>query len=829
MIDAIPMHSSGPICQACGAELSQSRPGVNCPACLLQLALDPEPELPPEREISHYVLLEKLGRGGMGEVYRARDTRLNRQVAIKFLPEDVAGHPEALRRFEREARTASSLNHPNICTLYDFGEEDGRPYIVMEVIEGETLQERLDRGPLPLNEALKLARQLADALEAAHSDGVVHRDVKPSNIIIDKRGNAKILDFGIACWVGPLAEEASSSWKTQTGSILGTIPYMSPEQLSGEKVDHRTDLFSLGAVIFKMISGQHPFKRRTTVATMKAICEDPAPSLSEHCDSPQLDRLLGRLLEKDPKRRLSSAREVALMLNAVPRKQRPTGVFSGLWVVPARVTWTAMLSVALLAAFFLGKPMIERLWNPLKIESVAVLPFVNLSHEEQEYLAAGLTDATIARLSEIEGLRVPSRTTMMQYRDSGKSLSRIARDLKADAIVEASVQLDQTETEVYCRVRLIEAGTERTLAGPLEFRRELRDIADLQNSIAYAVADEIRWTLNPETKLMSEADAMDYEAQLSNMRGRYLLEKRSQEALVKAVDHFRDAIEREPDYAEAHAGLATAYVLLGSTGYSTLPPDQVMPKAREAGRRALELSEELPEAHAALGIVAMSFEWDWDSAERHLRRAVELDPEFASGLHWYGLFLAAQGNLEPALEQIRKAVAIEPLSPVYTSALARVHYYMRDYRRARQGYQKVLELEPGFTPAQLGLGLVLLNQGSFTEAVAEFERSLSEPMTSFLKRFEQMSPGEASSELRNIQKLAGGDGDDVSAFHLAVIYVILGRQDAALLDQAFMWLDAVRDSRSEYLVYINVDPIFDELREDPRFRQLLRRIGLEPA
>lgn len=827
MIDAIPMHSSGPICQACGAELSQSGLGGHCPACLLQLALDPEPELPPEREISHYVLLEKLGRGGMGEVYRARDTRLNRQVAIKFLPEDVASHPEALRRFEREARTASSLNHPNICTLYDFGEEGGRPYIVMEVIEGETLQERLDRGPLPLNEALKLARQLADALEAAHSNGVVHRDVKPSNIIIDKRGNAKILDFGIACWVGPLAEEASSSWKTQTGSILGTIPYMSPEQLSGEKVDHRTDLFSLGAVIFKMISGQHPFKRRTTVATMKAICEDPAPSLSEHCDSPQLDRLLGRLLEKNPERRLSSAGEVALMLNAVPRERQPTGAFSGLWVVPARVIWTAMLSVALLAAFFLGKPFIERLWNPPKIESVAVLPFVNLSHEEQEYLAAGMTDATIARLSEIEGLRVPSRTTMMQYRDSGKkSLSRIARELKADAIVEASVQL--VGREVLCRMRLIDE-KEETLAGPLEFRRDLRYIHELQNDVAQKIADEIRWKLHPDAKLMSQADALNYEAELSNMRGRYLLEKRSQEALEKAVNHFMEAIELEPEYAEAHAGLATAYVLLGSTGYSTQAPALVMPKGREAGLRALALSESLPEAHAALGIVAMSYEWDWELAERHLRRAVELDPEFASGLHWYGLFLAAQGNLELALEQIRKAVAIEPLSPVYTSALARVHYYMRDYRRARQGYRKTLELEPGFTPARLGLGLVLLNQGSFTEAVAEFETSLSEPMTSFLKTFEQMSPGEASSELRKIQKLAGGDGDDVSAFHLAVIYVILGRQDAALLDQAFMWLDVVCDSRSEYLVYINVDPIFDELRSDPRFRQLLRRIGLESA
>lgn len=822
------MSSPGSVCQACGAELSQSVPDGNCPACLIKLALEPEPELPEGREVSHYVLMGWLGRGGMGEVYKARDLRLDRMVAIKFLPEDLASHSEALHRFEREARTASSLNHPHICTLHDVGEDDGRPFIVMELVEGETLQERLNRGPLSLTETLRLAVQIADGLEAAHSKGIIHRDIKPSNIIIDERGNAKILDFGMARYVEPFADDVSSSWKTQTGSILGTIPYMSPEQLSGAKVDHRTDLFSLGAVIFKMVAGRHPFSRRTAVATMKAICEDPPPPLTDYCDSPPLDRLIRRLLEKEPDRRPSSAGELVRLLEHVETEQKPKRRLAGFRIVPVGMVLAGVFSFSFLLVYFQGLPFSKWMDSSSHIESVAVLPFVNHSHPDHEWLAAGMTDAVIARLAEIEGLRVPSRTTMMQYKDSRKSLSRIARELKADAIVEASVQLDQTD-EVYCRVRVIEAGTERTLAGPLEFRRELRDIADLRNSIAFAVADEIRWTLNPEAKLVSAADALDYEAQLSNMRGRYLLEKRNQEALVKAVGHFRDAIVREPDYAEAHAGLATAYVLLGSTGYSTLPPDQVMPKALEAGRRALELSEELPEAHAALGIAAMSFGWDWDSAEIHLKRAVQLDPDFASGLHWYGLFLSAQGKLDHALEQIQKAVAIDPLSPVYTSALARVHYYMGDYGRARQEYMKTLSLEPGFIPAQLGLGLVFLSQGSFSEAVAEFERGLKLPMTPFLKAFEQMSQAEATSDLRQFRELAAGDGGSLSPFHLAVFYVILGREDAALLDEAFIWLDDACESRSEYLVYINVDPIFDQLREDPRFRQLLRRIGLEPA
>jgi eukaryotic-like serine/threonine-protein kinase len=810
------MLAPNTICEVCGAGLSSETADGLCPACVLGLALA-KPDQSEKCDVSHYALLEPLGRGGMGRVFKARDRRLNRLVAVKFLPDDLADDPEALRRFEREARTASSLNHPHICTIHDFGEEDGRPYIVMELVEGETLEERLGDGRVSPGDALRWGIQIADALETAHTRGIVHRDVKPSNIMIDERGNAKVLDFGLARF---FTDDTLATRETMAGAVLGTIPYMAPEQLSGKDADARTDLFALGVVIHTMFSGRHPFLRETTAATVRAILEEKPSPLTE---SPSMDRVLKKLMAKDPARRPSSAAEAARELARIeirlPRDPPPAArlpVSSGLAIV-----LVLFLSVLLLSLVGLVDTPFDRWFTDSpRIESLAVLPFENLSHPDDEWLAAGMTDATIARLSEIEGLRVPSRTTIMRYRDSGLSLSRIARELKADAIVEASVQV--SGDEVFCRVRLIERTGERTLLGPLEFRRDFRNIAELQNGIARAVAEEIRTRLSPdEERTATVSVSLDPEAHLSHMRARYLIEKRDQQSLENAITHFEAAIDRQPDYADAWAGLAAAHLLLGATGYSSHPPARVMPKARAAALRALELNERLPETHAILAYQAMSYEWDWAAAEKHFERTLELAPEYAQGRHWHGLFLASQGRLDQALVEVSRAVALDPLSPVNTSAKARVLYYRREYESATREYTRTLELEPGFGPALLGRGLVLLKRGAFPEALDDFERAFSKPLAPFLAPLQSVS----SSALPTAPEGFAGFGaaaDALSLFDLAVLFTVLGR-----FDEAFAQLDAAYEARSEYLVFLAVDPIFDDLREDPRFPQLLRRIGLE--
>jgi eukaryotic-like serine/threonine-protein kinase len=815
------MRSSRRLCGVCGADLPSEAAEGLCAACLLRAALEPEPDRP-TGDGSHYTVLEPLGQGGMGRVYKARDRRLDRLVAVKFLPDALNDDLDALRRFEREARIASSLNHPHICTIHDVGRDDGRPFIVMELVEGETLAERLDRGRTSPQDALRWGIQIAEALEAAHSRGIVHRDIKPSNIMIDKRGDAKILDFGLARFFESFAEDTLGSLTTMAGSILGTIPYMAPEQVSGKEAEARTDLFALGVVIYTLVAGRHPFLRETAAATVRAILEEAPPPLVEH---PPLDRVLKRLLAKDPDRRPSSAAETARRLAQCEEKSLtgrsppgPRPIRIGLSL--ALVLFISLLLVSFHTTLFDHGTLFDRWFaGSPGIETLAVLPFKNLSHPDDEWLAAGMTDAMIARLSEIEGLRVPSRTTITRYRDSGLSLSRIARELRADAVVEASVQV--SGEEVFCRVRLIERTGERTLLGPLEFRRDFQNIAELQNSIARAVAEEIRTRLSPEEERTAAVSvSLDPEAHVSHMRGRYLLEKRDQQSLENAIAHFEAAIDRQPDYADAWAGLAAAYLLLGTTGYSSHLPEQVMPKAHDAARQALDLNEALPEAHAVLANWAMSYAWDWGLAQRHFHKALDLAPDYVEGHHWYGLFLASRGKLEQALAAIQTAVDLDPLSPITTSAKARVLYYKRDYEGASQEYTRTLDLEPEFKPALLGRGLVLLKQGAVANAVDDFERAFAKPLTPFLKLLQAASVDAPSAAPERFEPFRVEVGD-LPPFDSAVLFTVLGRSDEALAQ-----LEAAYEARSEYLMYMSVEPIFDPLREDPRFTQLLRRIGL---
>jgi serine/threonine protein kinase/Flp pilus assembly protein TadD len=600
--------------------------------------------------VSHYEVLEKLGGGGMGLVYKAKDTRLARFVALKFLLDRLLPNPIALLRFEREARAASALNHPHICTLYDVGEYEGRPFIVMEFMEGQTLRRTIPQGGMPESSVLKLAVEIADALEAAHARGFVHRDIKPSNIFVTLRGEAKVLDFGLAKELESDDPDAVTRVDaTQGHPLMGT---------------HRSDLYSFGVLLCEMLSGVSPFSKETPADTLKAILIDPPATALPSKDkvSPEFLSIIEKLLDKDLERRYQNASDVHRELRSISSGASP-GSRPGILDI-LRWKWRAFAAVclALVAILFLLTWGDRWFGGPAEIESIMVLPFENLSGDpDQEYLADSMTDALISDLSRIESLRVPSRTTSMRYRDSDESLRQIAKDTKVDAVVEGSVSLQAERLVV--RVRLLEGKSESSLYTG-EFGEEFQDLIKLQDEIARAVSAEVGLRMASDEDRRVLTQPVDPEAYKAYLRGLYLLNKR--ENLETAVAYFQTALEREPYNALALAHLAHAYLMLSS--YQFQSATILAPKARESAEMAIALDPDLPEAQAALGMVSLAYDWDWEEAEEGLRSAIRLNPKYATAFHWYGLLLAVKGDLDGASEAIAEARELEPHSPLISAA-----------------------------------------------------------------------------------------------------------------------------------------------------------------
>ncbi len=772
----------------------------------------------------------------MGEVWKARDTRLGREVAVKVLPAEFSADAERLRRFEREARAASALNHPGILTVHDVGVQDGMPYVVTELLEGETLREVIEGAALSPRRAGEYAIQIAQGLAAAHEKGIVHRDLKPENLFVTRDARVKILDFGLAKLVLPETESGGQTKAptltaaTEPGVVMGTVGYMSPEQVRGRPADPRSDIFSFGAVLYEMLSGRRAFRGDSAVETMGAILrEEPAAISAASPDvPPAFERIVRRCLEKAADQRFQSARDLAFALSetmsspAASSRERPWS--SGKLLFAAAAGILAVGAVALFLAVRAGGSSpraLARAAHP--IASLAVLPLQNLSNDpEQEYFSDGMTDELITKLARIGALRVISRTSVMSYKGTKKPLTAVASELGVDAVIEGSVL--RSGDKVRITAQLIHGATDRHLWAE-SYQRDLRDVLSMQSEVARAIAGEIAAKLTPqEQKRLAAARPVDPEAHELYLKGRYELNKQTEASLRKAIEDFRKAIEKDPGFAPAYAGLADSYSFLRST-YAA--PKDVMPQAREAARRALELDDTLAEAHLSMGLTLFFYDFDWPGAEKELKRAIELNPNLAEARDAYATFLAGMNRSAEAVAEIERARRLDPLSLLILSDAAWVYYCVRQYDRAIEESRKAIELDPNFWPGHAFLGLAYEKTGHFAEAVEELEkaRRLDDSPTIYeLLGGAYAAWGKKEEAKKVLTELTERSSRRyVCPYEVATIYAGLGEKDAA-----FEWLDKAVEARADCVPWIKPDPKTDPLRSDPRYAALLRRIGLTP-
>jgi eukaryotic-like serine/threonine-protein kinase len=773
-----------------------------------------------------YEIIAPVGAGGMGEVYRARDTRLDRDVAIKVLPERTARDEQALSRFRRETKALAALSHPNILMILDIGEHEGTSYAVMELLEGETLSQRLQGAGVDARKALEIAAAVADGLAAAHARDIVHRDLKPANLFLTRDGVVKILDFGLAR-TGLLADPGAATLTatTQPGVVLGTVNYMSPEQVRAESADARSDIFSLGCVLYEMLTGQPPFLQETSAEAMTAILRHhPRPPSRTTADIPaDVDPIVMRCLEKAPEDRFHSARDLAFSLRsalssgAERRAPRRTGV----------PTWVTVGFVGLMAVgagvFYATRGRQASSAHP--IDSIAVLPFVNASGDpEQEYFVDGMTEALIADLAKIRALKVISRTSAMQFKGVKKPLPEIAEALKVEAVVEGSVS--RSGDRVRITAQLIHAPTDKNLWAE-SYDRDLRDVLSLQSEVARAIAKEIKVTLTPQEQAMTAiARSVIPEAYQAYVKGRYFWNKRTPEAVKKATDYFEEAVRLAPEWPLAYAGLADAY--FGMSRWASMPPGEAAAKARAAAIKALELDESSGEAHLCLAWIATTYDWDWPAAEREYKRTLELSPNYATGHQQFALYLLFTGRYDEALQEANKGYELDPLSVAVGGIVGVVHIYAGDFRRAESQFRKVLELDPNSPLARNNLARALVYQARFEEAVVETRKALLQ--SDIAPRFLAQSGyifGRAgrNEEARKIldQLAATAEREYVAPAHFALVHVGLDERD-----RAFEWLEKAYRGRDVWLTQTLTEPYIAPIRSDPRYRDLVRRVGLPP-
>ncbi len=738
------------------------------------------------KTISHYRIIEKLGEGGMGVVYKAEDLSLERPVALKFLSPRAMGTEEDQKRFVHEAKTAASLNHPNICTIYEIADEDGETFIAMEYVEGENLRARMKSAPLSLDEALGIAADIGRGLAAAHDRGIVHRDIKPANIVVTPNRVVKIMDFG-------LARVAGGAQLTRPGTTLGTVSYMSPEQARGGDVDGRTDIWSLGVVVYEMLTGRRPFVGDRDMAVIYSILnEEPRSPVDLRPDLPEtLDAIVKKALAKDRNARYASALEFADDVSAV-RGALESGVRATL----------AMPSAGA---------------HPRTRPSVAVLPFANLSADsEQEYFCDGMAEEIINSLAQLGGLRIVARTSSFAFKGKNEDIREMGRQLGVETLLEGSVRRAGNRLRVTTQLINVADGchlwSER-------FDREMEDVFAIQDEISLAVTDALKLRLlGEEKKRVVKRHTGNFKAYRAYLKGRYHWFIRSSSDIEKAIEYLKEAVAIDPEYALAYAGLADCYGVLPM--YRPVASEEVYPKAKAAAMKALELDDSLAEAHAALSCIVHNYEWDWDGAEREIERAIALNPGYATAYQWKAEGLITRGRLDEAVEVMNKARELDPLSLFMNARVGMALYAARRHDEAKAILETTLEVDPSFAQARYFLSLVYSMEGRYEEAIEIIPEESFRAWVAILHAWN--GDTDTARAVMDDVLSRGSEGYEWPSVRASFCFAL------GDIDGCFEWMGKAVEEKDSRLLNMIRSPKTDSLRDDPRFNAILEKMGLEP-
>jgi eukaryotic-like serine/threonine-protein kinase len=791
---------------------------------------------------NRYEILGPLGSGGMGVVYRARDLRLNREVAIKILPDHLLLRSDAMNRFDREAKALAALSHSCILSIFDFGTEQGISYAVMELLKGQTLREYLHKGIPPWKESVRIAEAIVDGLSAAHSQNVIHRDLKPENIFLTTDGNVKILDFGLARVEQPLAEDEDTTLPTatatQVGMVMGTLPYMSPEQLRGERIDPRTDIFSFGAMFYEMLTGTRAFAGTSHADTSASILkEDPISRGSFPIDLPVgVRQTLSRCLEKNASQRFQTSKDLAFALRMsessaraeiIPPTTPPATIPSVASITPKPAATKKVLIAVILIAIAAAIAVYYFLPQRKEIQSLAVMPFVNgnrTNDPDADYLSDGITETLISSLSQVPKLTVMAHDTVFSYKGKPIDPRKVGRDLNVESILTGRVTRLGNTITIYANLVKVADGSE--LWGE-QYNRTLSDIVSMPADISRDISSKLRKRLSGEEqnrvtkKLTENSEAYDL-----FLKGQFFFWKFTKEDYLKAREYFQQAFEKDPKFAEAWAYYSDTLSATAFEGYN--PPAETIPQAKEAVERALAQDPSSGHAHISLGAIYL-YEWNWPGAEAESKKGIELDPNRAENHRWYSQYLRSLKRWKEAIEEAKKARELDPLSVVMARTMGTTYYWAGQYELAIEQFKKALELDANRATIHDSLSDVYAKKGMFKEAIEEKQRLLAltgdENSAAELEEnyhkygYEQAKKILSEQYLEAYQEAAKEQYIPPLAF--AALYTDLKEQD-----KAFEWLEKAYQEHSTWLVFLNTDPQFESLRSDPRFKDLVKRIGI---